>query len=305
MARPAAAATGANGIPVILRPEAIRWERRRELREQEEREKATLAPQPILAPAGRGRHSIQPSWKIMNRRTIQPYPAGISTPSTFQEKLTPCDRDTKSGDTFQRLEEDTLWESLQAMDISEDMTSTTQQEQRTVNTRTRPEVPKVVKGSLLRLTRIPRSIPLSDLQRLCEDYGTVQRTIRQGNQVWIRFSSPDEAEQAYGFFDQKRFRGARVDATLIRTVTDPQPSGGESLHVEPESVCDANSERSGTNCSLWRTYGDGRMKGYPYRLTTILDRPCETENAVRGQEGDLKRDDPLLIDSVGVVLSHP
>ena len=88
---PSTSATGSNGIVVILRTEAIQWEKNRERREQEEREKANSAPPPILAPAGRGRQSIQPSWKIVNRRVIQPYPTGPPLAITPPVNPTPQD----------------------------------------------------------------------------------------------------------------------------------------------------------------------------------------------------------------------
>ena len=63
ISKPSKAATGSNGITVTLRPAAIQWEKDRLRREHEERTRSDLSPVSTLAPAGRGRQAVQPSWK--------------------------------------------------------------------------------------------------------------------------------------------------------------------------------------------------------------------------------------------------
>ena len=75
--------------------------------------------------------------------------------------------------------------------------------------------------------------------------------------------------------------------------------------MKPEACCDANPERSETNCNLLKTYGDGRMEGNPYRHTTTLGRPCASGDVGQEQKGDLNRGYPLHTDPVSVTILHP
>ena len=126
------------------------------------------------------------------------------------------------------------------------------------------------RGSLLKISDISSDTLLQRVRNRYQDYGSIERIIRQGRCIWIRYSCPEEALRALN--SPEAVCGPEVRVELICTFEDMKTLR-ETAGQEAEPYIANHIKSAHTELDEQLSYGDINTISPPYPTATSIYQP--------------------------------